>query len=124
MRNIEEVIKELEAHPDYIESSIWTVDRVLNNISFEISYSDEFYDNSEEDFDVGIDDECEWSVSKPIVPPVITKDMILDDEWLSIKDKISGELCDFIHEFNMIDVKSLSLYKPIIREMKINQIIK
>ena len=128
MRDIKDIIKELEAHPDYIDSSVWTVDRVINHISFEISWSKELYDEVEnDDFDefsyLDDDDEAEYEEESRMELPVITKDMITDSEWSMIKDKISGELCDFIHETNMIDVEGLSLYKPLIREMKINQII-
>ena len=106
MRSIDEIISELRDHPDYIESIIWDRQRVLDYLTVEIKWSD------------GVMDEIDESWVH------LTEDMISEKEWEQIYINVEHALDDMNHESDInIDVYKLDLYKKVIRDIKINQII-
>jgi hypothetical protein len=107
MRDIEKIIDELQEHPDYIDSTIWTRQRALDYIQHEIKWSSEL-DNIEIDF-ISVD---------------LTDNMINQAEWDIIYDNIEDALTDINHEIDInLPIKDLICFKQIVRDIKINQII-
>ena len=114
MRDIKEIVKELEAHPDYIHrGTIWSVDKVIGDISFEISMltTDEMYDDGS-------------YVNIRSSNPNITRGMFTEEDWSIIKRAIYD--LEIQNSMNSIttpyDIKLLSFHTRVVRDIKLNNL--